>query len=278
MSVRLRLLQVFAYLGVGAVSLVFVYPYWWMVVSSLRRTQDVMTAPLRLLPERFDFAAYAQIGRIGGIPLAHFVWNSLVVTIASTAVAVVVTALAAYALGRRPHLRGLKMIRYGFLLTIMYPYMLLLIPVYLVMHQLGLLGSYTGIVLFLSLGPIQFFLFDQFFRSIPRELIEAALVDGAGEWQVLWKVVMPMARNVVGTVTLVTFLLNWAQWFPVIVISTSPATYTLPAALLLLNTELGASFQAILALATVTTLPVVVVFLLTQRRVMEGFAAGAVKG
>ena len=278
MSARLRLLQALAYLGMGAVSLVFLYPYWWMVVSSLRRTQDVMTAPLRLLPERFDFAAYTQIGRIGGIPLAQFVWNSLVVTVASTLVAVIVTALAAYALSRRPHLRGLQAVRYGFLLTMMYPYMLLLIPVYLVMHQLGLLGTYTGIVLFLSLGPIQFFLFDQFFRSIPKELIEAALVDGAGEWQVLWKVVMPMARNVVGTVTLVTFLLNWAQWFPVIVISTAPTTYTLPAALLLLNTELGASFQAILALATVTTLPVVVVFLLTQRRVMEGFAAGAVKG
>ena len=83
---------------------------------------------------------------------------------------------------------------------------------------------------------------------------------------------------VVGTVTLVTFLLNWSQWFPVLVISRTPDTYTLPAALLKMNSELGTNFQGIMALATLTTVPVVVVFVLTQRRVMQGIAAGAIKG
>ena len=170
------------------------------------------------------------------------------------------------------------MVKFGFLLTIMYPYMLLVIPVYIVMYHLGLLGTYTGIIVFLSLGPIQFFLFEQFFRTIPRELIEAARVDGCSEWQVLFKVVLPVAAPVVGTVTLVTFLLNWSQWFPVLVISSSPDTYTLPVALLTMNSELGTNFQGIMALATITTIPVVIVFLLTQRRVMQGIAAGAVKG
>jgi ABC-type glycerol-3-phosphate transport system permease component len=146
------------------------------------------------------------------------------------------------------------------------------------MHQLGLLGSSVGIILLLSLGPIQFFLFDQFFRTIPRELVEAARVDGAGEWTVLWRVVLPLARPVVATVTLITFLLNWAQWFPVVVIANAPTTYNLPAALLMLNTALGVDFPAIMALSTIITLPVILVFLVTQRRVMEGFAAGAVKG
>lgn len=267
-----------AYAFLTLTSLAFIYPYWWMVVSSFRDTQATMVAPLRLLPERFSFAAYWSIAEIGGVPLYRFVANSLVITVASTALAVIVTALAAYAMSRRPRLPGFAIVRYGFLLTIMYPYMLLLIPVYLVMHQLGLLGSPVGIILFLSLGPIQFFLFDQFFRAIPKELIEAALVDGANEWQVLWRVVMPMARGVVGTVTLITFLLNWAQWFPVIVIANAPTSYNLPAALLMINTALGVDFPAIMALATVTTLPVIAVFLITQRRVMEGFAAGAVKG
>ena len=82
----------------------------------------------------------------------------------------------------------------------------------------------------------------------------------------------------VGTVTLVTFLLNWSQWFPILVISRSPETFTLPVALLMLNSELGVDFQGIMALSTITTLPVVVVFFLTQRRVMQGMTAGAVKG
>jgi ABC-type glycerol-3-phosphate transport system permease component len=203
-------------------SVTFIYPYWWMLVSSFRSTEASMVAPLRLLPERLDFHAYAQILDIGGIPLLRYAGNSFLFTLASTALCVAITAAAAYALNRKQHLPGFAALRYGFLLTIMYPYMLLLIPIYLVMHRLGLLGSTAGIILLLSLGPIQFFLFDQFFRAVPRELIEAAQVDGAGEWTMLWRIVVPLARPVVGTVTLITFLLNWAQWFPIVVIANAP--------------------------------------------------------
>ncbi len=273
-----RLLQLSAYAVAILVSLAFVYPYYWMLVSSFRNTENILTAPLKLLPETFSLKAYESILSIGGVPLRVFVFNSLLITGASTLIAVVVTAFGAYALLRRPRLPTFQIIRFGFLLTIMYPYMLLVIPVYIVMYYLGLLGSYTGIILFLSLGPIQFFLFDQFFRSLPREIIEAALVDGASEVQVVLKIVLPVAKPVVLTVTLITFLLNWSQWFPVLVISRSPETYTLPTALLMLNSELGVTFQGIMALATLTTLPVIVVFLLTQRRVMQGIAAGAIKG
>lgn len=267
-----------AYAVATVASLLFLYPYWWMVVSAFRDTQSILTDPLRPWPERLDLAVLDKIRTIGGTGLEVFVLNSLWITTISTALAVAVTALGAYALLRRPRLPGFRLLRLGFLLTIMYPYMLLVIPVYIVIWRLGLLGTYSGIILFLSLGPIQFFLFDQFFRRLPREIIEAALIDGCGELQVLVRIVLPVAWPTVATVTLVTFLLNWSQWFPVLVISRSPATYTLPTALLMLNSELGVDFQGIMALATLTTLPVVVVFLLTQRRVMTGMVAGAVRG
>jgi ABC-type glycerol-3-phosphate transport system permease component len=146
------------------------------------------------------------------------------------------------------------------------------------MFKIGLLGSYAGIILFLALGPIQFFLFEQFFRSIPSEVIEAAIIDGASEAQVLRMVVLPVAMPVVATVTIITFLLNWAQWFPILVISRTPETYTLPVALLNMTGELGVNFQGIMALASLTTIPATIVFLIAQRRVMEGMAEGAVKG
>lgn len=275
---RRRAAQVLAYAVATPVALMFLYPYWWMLVSAFRRTGDVLADPLRLLPERLDPAIFAAIGRVGGVDLWVYVANSFAITTASTVLGVTVTALGAYALVRRPRLPGFRLLRLGFLVTIMYPYMLLVIPVYIVMFKLGLLGTYAGIVLFLALGPIQFFLFDQFFRAIPKDIIEAALIDGATELQVLRKVVMPLARPVVTTVALITFLLNWAQWFPVLVISRLPDTYTLPVALLSMNTELGSNFQGVMALAVLTTLPPAALFLMAQRRIMQGMASGGVKG
>jgi multiple sugar transport system permease protein len=273
-----RLLQALAYLVATVTSLIFLYPYWWMLVSAFRPTRAIMSAPLRPWPETLSFQIFTEIGRIGGVNLSTYIVNSLVITTLSTLLGVMVTALGAYALVRRPKAPGFSFIRYGFLITIMYPYMLLVIPVYLVMFKLGLLGSYAGIILFLALGPLQFFLFEQFFRKIPPEVIEAAIIDGASEWQILTRVVMPMAAPITATVALITFLLNWAQWFPIMVISRSPDTYTLPVALLSMSSELGSNFQGIMALAVLTTLPVALLFLLAQKRVMEGMAAGAVKG
>jgi ABC-type glycerol-3-phosphate transport system permease component len=271
-------LQIAAYGCAILVSLLFLYPYIWMVLGAFRSTGEILSAPLRLWPEHPNLDAFRGLDDVGGVTFIRALANSVGITAASSLLAVVVTALGAYALTRRPQSLGLRLLRGGFLLTMMYPYMLLVIPVYIVVYKLGLLGGYTGIVLFLSLGPVQFFLFEQFFRTLPGEVIEAATIDGASEAAILFRIVLPMARPVVATVTIITFLLNWAQWFPVLVISATPDTYTLPVALLNVNGELGIDFQGIMALSVLTTIPPVLLFLVAQRRVMGGMTDGAVKG
>jgi ABC-type glycerol-3-phosphate transport system permease component len=272
------LVRVAAYAVAILVSIFFLYPYWWMVLGAFRSTNAVLSHPLRLWPEQLDFRAFREIARIGGTDLWVYVVNSLAITTLATIIGVVASALGAYAIVRRGDLRVFAWLRLGFLVTIMYPNMLLVIPAYIVMYKLGLLGTYTGIVLYLALGPIQFFLFEQFFRSIPNEVIEAAVMDGASESVILRRIVIPMAAPIVATVSIISFLLNWSQWLPVLVVSRSPTTYTLPVALLNMNGELGVNFQGVMALAVLTTLPVTIVFLITQRRVMQGMADGAVKG
>jgi multiple sugar transport system permease protein len=272
------ILSVLATLIASVVSIVCLYPFYWMLVSSFRTSKSILKDPLRLWPESISFETLADLASIGGTPLWVYVVNSLVITTFSTALSVFVTAFGAYALVRRPDFWLFKLFRFGFLASIMYPYMLLVIPVYLVMFKIGLLGSYAGIILFLALGPIQFFLMEQFFQTMPRSVMEAAAMDGATEGQILLHVVMPMAMPVVATASIITFLLNWSQWLPVMVISKSPDTFTLPVALLNLNGELGVNFQGIMALSVLTTLPVIIFFLLAQRRVMSGMTAGAVKG
>ena len=260
------------------VSLICLYPYWWMLVSAFRSSQEILSAPLRPWPEKISLDVLKEIAQVGGTPLWRYVLNSLFITTASTVTGILVTALGAYALVRRPRFWLFKLLRAGFMVTIMYPYMLLVIPVYIVMYKLGLLGSYTGIILFLALGPIQFFLFEQFFSTIPRSVIEAAVIDGASELQILFSVVLPLAMPIVATASIITFLLNWAQWLPVMVVSRSPDTYTLPVALMNISGELGVNFQGIMALSVLTTIPVTLFFLIAQRRVMSGMTAGAVKG
>ncbi len=272
------LLKVLAYATAILVSLLCLYPFFWMLVSAFRTSKAILAAPLRPWPENFSLAVFSDLAQIGGTPLWVYAGNSVLITTVSTMLSVVITALGAYALVRRPDFWLFKALRMGFMATIMYPYMLLVIPVYLVMFKIGLLGSYAGIVLFLAVGPIQFFLFEQFFRTLPRSVLEAAVVDGATERQILFQVVMPMAAPAVATASIITFLLNWSQWLPVLVVSKSPATYTLPVALMNLNGELGVNFQGIMALSAMTTLPVILFFLLAQRRVMAGMTAGAVKG
>ena len=260
------------------VSFVCLYPYWWMLVSAFRSSQAILSSPLRPWPETISLDVLREIASVGGTPLWRYAFNSLLITSASTVVGILVTALGAYALVRRPAFWFFRLLRAGFMVTIMYPYMLLVIPVYIVMYKIGLLGSYSGIVLFLALGPIQFFLFEQFFQTIPRSVLEAAVIDGASEIQILFSVVMPLAMPIVATASIITFLLNWAQWLPVLVVSKSPDTYTLPVALMNLNGELGVNFQGIMALSVLTTIPVTIFFLIAQRRVIAGMTAGAVKG
>ena len=267
-----------AYLVAVTVSFFCLYPFYWMLVSAFRSSKAILSSPLRPWPESFSLSILGELSQIGGTPLWVYVGNSIAITTASTAIGVLVTALGAYALVRRPDFWMFKLFRVGFLATIMYPYMLLVIPVYIVMYKIGLLGSYSGIILFLALGPIQFFLFEQFFQTIPKSVIEAAVIDGATEIQILFLVVMPLAMPVVATASIITFLLNWAQWLPVLVVSRSPDTYTLPVALINLNGELGVNFQGIMALSVLITIPVTLFFLIAQRRVMSGMTAGAVKG
>jgi ABC-type glycerol-3-phosphate transport system permease component len=260
------------------VSLIFVYPFYWMIVSAFRTQKAILSAPIRLLPESIDLTAFRSIVAIGGDPLGGFIVNSIVITLAATTIGVCATGLGAYALYRRPTSRLFMSVRYSFLLTIMYPNMMLIIPLYFVVYQLGLLGTYAGIILATSLVPLTFFVFIQFFGTIPRDIIEAAAIDGASEWRIFRHIIIPLARPIVLTATLIAFLLNWKQWFPVMVLSTSSDSYTLPVALISLNSEYGVNFQATMALSSLTALPVVALFIATQRRVLGGILVGAVKG
>lgn len=273
-----RLAGGLAWITATFVSLVMVFPFAWMISSSLKPTRDIFSDTLRLIPKRITLAAYESLGTLAGLPFSNYLLNSVIIVGFAVLLGLAVSSLGAYAISRAPGLPGFSLVEKLFLLSIMYPYILLMTPVYVVMYKLGLLGSRFGIVLFLALGPIQYFLFREFFVKVPKAVLESAEMDGAGELRTFISVVAPMARSVFMTALLLGFIINWDNWFPVLVISTSMKTYTLPVALFNLDSQLEVNFPAIMALSTVVSAPVMAVFIATQKNVIAGFAAGSVKG
>ena len=194
------------------------------------------------------------------------------------------TSLGGYALYRKKDLPGFRLIESSFTVSLMYPAVLLLIPLYVMVVQLKLYGTgnFWGIILASSTGAwgaaLPFFLFRNFFQSLPYELIEAATIDGASEFQIFFKVVTPVMYPVFTTATLISFLSSWGLWLPVLMLSKDMSTYNMAAMLVNLNSDLGVDLSMTAALSTAISLPVVLVFLITQRKVMDGIAAGSVKG
>lgn len=261
-----------------------VYPFLWMIFSSFKTNTEIIQNPLNILPRTWTIVGYRQIMVMSKNPISHYIKNSVILSVGITAVVVLATSLGGYALYRKRDLPFFGLMEKSFMLSMMYPAVLLLIPLYVMIVKMGLYdtGNYLGIILASSTSAwgaaLPYFLFKQFFASMPYELIEAASIDGASESQIFFRVALPVMRPVFTTSILIAFLTSWGNWLPVLMLSKDMSTYNLPAMLVNLNSELGVDLSQTAALCTVITLPVVIVFLLTQRRVMEGIAAGSVKG
>lgn len=275
---------VFAYLLLTLVSLLTLYPFLWMFFSSFKTNLEIIQNPLSLWPKQWVTSGYQAITTLSGNPLSHYFKNSIIISLGTTFVVVFSTALGGYALYRKRNLPFFGIIEKSFLVSLMYPAVLLLIPLYVIVvnfHMYGP-GNFWGIILASSTGAwgaaLPFFLFKQFFDSLPYELIEAATVDGASEFKVFYKVMVPVMYPVFTTAILISFLTSWGLWLPVLMLSQDMSTYNLAAMLVNLNSDLGVDLSQTAALSTVISVPVVLIFLLTQRKVMDGIAAGSVKG
>jgi len=279
-SKKTAIYTIILYAALTLLTFTVFYPFYWMIVNSIRSSAAMLENPLSLFPEELVLDNYKRIVSIGGNSFQRLLGNSLLITGLGIVTIVVSTSLGAYALRRKPNLPGFKFFEVFFLVSIMYPVILLTFPLYVVLHKFRLLGTYPGLTLGVipwSLAII-FFLFKQFYDKIPDELVQVALIDGASELRILRSIIVPISKPVYFSASLIIFFHLWANWFPIIVISTTSDTFTLSASLFMFNTELGVDLPATMALASTITLPIIIVFVLTQRIALEGMTVGAVKG
>ncbi|MEV7023266.1 carbohydrate ABC transporter permease [Kitasatospora sp. NPDC093558] len=251
-------------------------PFYWLVIATTRKDDEVFDWPPELLPGGHLGDNLDHLQR--KIGLLRVVGNSLLVAGVQTAGALVIALLAGYAFAKF-RFRGRSLL-FGLLLsTLVVPEQVMLVPLFKMMMSFGLLDTYQAIILPGLCVPFAIFLMRQSLAGLPDELLDAARVDGAGEFRVLWSVVVPVMRPVLAALAIFLFLGSWNQFAWPLVALRSPAMHTLPVALATLHgNQSTTDYGAILSGTALSTLPMMVLFLVLQRQFISGLLAGATKG
>lgn len=254
------------------------YPLLWMLASSFRPNTEIFTS-ISLIPAHPDPAAYPRGWTGLQVPFGHFFWNSAVISVLSVIGNVLSCSLAAFAVTRL-HFRGRDLCFALMLGTMMIPYQVTLIPQYILFLHLDWVNTILPLVVpkFLAADAFFIFLLSQFFRGIPRELDEAAVVDGCSPWRIYWNIMLPLSLPVLGTVAIFTFIFTWDDFFGPLVYLTDIENFTVQLGLRgFLDSSGTSDWSAMFAMASLTLAPVLILFVLFQRTLIQGIATTGLK-
>ncbi len=267
----------FFWIGIIALSLIFVIPLLWMFLTSFRTVEDSRRIPMTLIPDEFTLRAYRLLFADEQNPVFLWAANSFIAAAAHAILVVVVASMAAYALARM-QFRGKNVLFVIIIATLFVPGFIFLMPNYLIMDQLGWLDTLIALIVPGAAGAFGVFFLRQFFLAIPKELEESALIDGANTWQIFVRVVLPNAKPALVTLGVLSFLGNWNDFIWPVFVLFSPERLTLPAGLATLQAAYNIDYPVVMAGATVAALPVLILFIFVQRYVIEGVATSGLKG
>ena len=265
------------YLLLGVLALVFVSPLVFMLVTSFKTRIEAAGVPATWIPREFTLDAYRSILGAQGTPVLRWFANSLVAATLHAVLVVVTAAMAAYPLARMSF-RG-KNIIFGLIIgTLFIPPVILVIPNYLIVGELKWLDTLLAVVVPTAAGAFGVFFLRQFFLSLPRELEEAAMLDGASTAQIFTKVVLPLSRPALVTLAVLAFLTNWNDFLWPVYVLFSPENQTLPAGLSTLQSANNVRYDLIMAGAVIASAPVLALYVFAQRFIIEGVSRSGLKG
>lgn len=255
----------------------FVFPTWWMVTSSMKPISEIFSESL--LPSDWTFSTYEQVFRMQ--PFGQQYWNSLYIAVVVTIGTMAVAALAGYAFARI-RFPGQNVLFVVVLTGLLIPSEVTIVPLFQLFQSLGLTNTHWPLIIVPIFGApcvLAIFIMRQFFIALPPELEEAARMDGLGRAGIFYRVALPLSRPALGAVAIFTFLHSWNLYLEPIVYLSTPDMFTLPQALTqFVDIYGGPMWNVQLAAATMTAVPILVVFVLAQRQFIEGLAHTGVKG
>ncbi|WP_248579579.1 carbohydrate ABC transporter permease [Nocardioides sp. InS609-2] len=263
----------YAVMAAGLVLVVI--PFVWMLLSSFKPEAEVRAVPPTWWPETITMDNYTQL--FTQLDFPRFFMNSAIVAVAVAAGNMVFCSMLGYALAKLDF-PGKKAVFGVVLGTLMVPGVVTFVPLFVLTTNIGLTNTLPGMILPFLAGPFGVFLMRQFIASLPDELIQAARIDGAGELRIFFSIILPLCGPAVATLGVLTFLASWNNFLWPLVVATSEDKYTLPVALALYAVGQNATkYGLLLAGAVVVVIPVLAVFLLLQRRIMQGIAMTGIK-
>ncbi|MFO8034966.1 MAG: carbohydrate ABC transporter permease [Candidatus Bipolaricaulota bacterium] len=257
----------------GAV--VMLLPFVWMVSTSFKTEAEAFTFPPRFIPAAPTPTSYIEL--FSRLDFARYFMNTIIVALSVTGTSLFLNSLAAYAFAKIDF-RGRDKLFVAILATMMVPGHVTVIPTFLLIRQLGLVNTYAGLIIPGMVSAFGIFLLRQFMRTIPTELVEAAQIDGASEFWIYSRVIVPLCKPALATLGLLTFMGSWNSFFWPLIIATDTDMYTLPVAIAMLRGQYGTQFPLQMAGATVVVLPVIVLFLFLQRYYTRGITLSGMKG
>jgi multiple sugar transport system permease protein/alpha-1,4-digalacturonate transport system permease protein len=259
-----------------AIGIVFLIPVYWVLASSLKGDAEITRFPPTFFPETLEWGNYPDIW--SKLKIGVTFTNSLLVAVPTVSLTVLFSSMAGYAFSKKRFL-GRNALFSGLIATMIVPPTVLLLPLYIIISKLGMFDSLLGLILPFSVTVFAIFFTKQYIDEIPDEMLEAAKMDGSGDFRTFIGIVIPLLRPAITALVIIDFVQNWNSFTMPLVLLQSEANYTLPLklAMMLQNSD-NIPWSKILAANVMSLLPALAVFLVLQRQFVNGLMAGAVKG
>ncbi|GAK72495.1 carbohydrate ABC transporter permease [Agrobacterium rosae] len=263
------------YATVIAITIVMLLPFAWMLSASLKLSRDVFAFPIEWIPAQPRWENYTEIWT--KIPLALFIYNTSKLTIIVTIMQLLTSSFAAYAFAKL-HFPYKNTLFLGYIATIAMPWQVYMVPQFLLMREFGLNNTHLALILLQAFTAFGVFLMRQFYMSIPNELCEAARIDGMNEYQIWAKIMLPLSKPALSTLTIFTFVTTWNDFLGPMIYLTKTELKTIQIGLRMFISQYSAEYGLIMAASVVALIPVLIVFLALQRFFVEGVASSGIKG
>jgi multiple sugar transport system permease protein len=257
------------------ISFLILLPFIWMVSSSLKLSNEVFAFPIQWIPEKIRWKNYIDIWK--QIPLLTFYKNTVKLTVIVTLLQLFTSSFAAYGFAKMKF-PGRNILFFAYIATIAVPWQVYMVPQFIMMKKVGLADTHMAIILLQAFTAFGVFLLRQFYVSIPEELSEAARIDGLSEYGIYFKIMLPLSKPALATLTIFTFVNTWNDFMGPMLYLNSTKLKTIQLGLRMFISQYDAEYSLIMAASVASVIPIIIVFLFTQKFFIEGIATSGLKG